>query len=154
MGAARSDLHLLLFPFCGRRHWGDKGVDDWEAVGRDATRGLQSRQTSVRLHLAGRRVPKRRRTGLVLLGRAEVHPTTQPRLKQTTTVLSGPHSAAERLIVLIEGVGGSVRGAAPQRGRGAVAMDRLQAHRPVHLPWSCVGAGRARLQHTNRITHT
>ena len=31
--AARSDLNAPLFPLCGRRHWGDKVVDDWEAVG-------------------------------------------------------------------------------------------------------------------------
>lgn len=34
------------------------------------------------------------------------------------------------------------------------AVDRLQAHRPLHLPRSCVGAGRARLQHTHGITQT
>ena len=31
--ATGSDLHPLLFPLRGRRHRGDKVVDDWEAVG-------------------------------------------------------------------------------------------------------------------------
>lgn len=36
VSAAGSDILSKLFPFGGWRHWGDKGVDDWEAVGRDA----------------------------------------------------------------------------------------------------------------------
>lgn len=44
--AAGSDLYPPLFPLCGRRHWGDKVVDDWEAVGRDALGHLRCGQTS------------------------------------------------------------------------------------------------------------
>lgn len=49
--AAGSDLYCPLFPFCGWRHWGDKVVDDWEAVGRGAMGGLWSGQTAAGLHL-------------------------------------------------------------------------------------------------------
>lgn len=49
--AAGSDLYCPLFPFCGWRHWGDKVVDDWEAVGRDAMGGLHSAKTAAGLHL-------------------------------------------------------------------------------------------------------
>lgn len=49
--AAGSNLHPPVFPFGGRRHRGDKVVDDWEAVGRDATGGFHSGQTSAGLHL-------------------------------------------------------------------------------------------------------
>lgn len=61
--------------------------------------------------------------------------------------MSRSHSAVERLGVLIGGLEESVRGAASERSRGAVTMDRLQTHRPLHLPWSRVGSRRARLQH-------
>lgn len=54
--------------------------------------------------------------------------------------VSWPHSAVEWLVVLIGGIEGSVRGAAPERRRGAVTVDRLQTHRPLHLPRSRVGS--------------
>lgn len=49
--AAGSNLHPPLLPFGGWRHRGDKVVDDWEAVGRDATGGFHFGQTSAGLHL-------------------------------------------------------------------------------------------------------
>lgn len=54
---AGSDLYPPLFSLCGWRHWGDKIVDDWEAVGRDAIGGLRCGcgQTSPGLvHLGGK----------------------------------------------------------------------------------------------------
>lgn len=69
-----------------------------------------------------------------------------------SAALSEPHSAAERLGVLLGQVWGSGRGAASQRGRGVFAADRLQAHWLLHRPRSCVGAGRARLQHTHIVS--
>lgn len=47
--AAGSDLNAPLFPLCGWRHWGNKVVDDWEAVGWDATGGILCGPTSAGL---------------------------------------------------------------------------------------------------------
>lgn len=61
--------------------------------------------------------------------------------------MSGPHTVVERLVVLIGGLEASVRGAA--------SVEWLEAHRPLHLPWSRVGARRAWLQqpvHTETVS--
>lgn len=50
------------------------------------------------------------------------------------------HGAVEGLAVLVGAVEEALRGAASERRRGAVTVDRLQTHRPLHLPWSCVGS--------------
>lgn len=47
--AAASDLSPPLFPLRSWRHWGDKVIDDWEAVRWDAMRSLHRGQTSARL---------------------------------------------------------------------------------------------------------
>jgi len=54
--------------------------------------------------------------------------------------VSVTHSAVEWLVLLVRGLVGSVRSAASGWSCGAVTVDRLQAHRPLHLPWSRVGA--------------
>ncbi|TNN69226.1 hypothetical protein EYF80_020543 [Liparis tanakae] len=53
----------------------------------------------------------------------------------------------EGRLLVVGGLQQPLRGAAAERRCGAAAVDRLQAHRPLHLPRSRVGSGRARLQH-------
>lgn len=67
-----------------------------------------------------------------------------------------PHGAAGGLLVLVWRLVASVTGAAFEWGRGAVTVDGLQAHRPLHRPWSCIGSGRARLRqpHNVNLFHT
>lgn len=88
VSAAGSHLCFKLFSFHGWRHWGDKGVDNREAVGRDAAWALQSRQTPAWLHLAGRRVPKWRQTALAKI-QPWVSKQTQRRSRSLTVQLSG-----------------------------------------------------------------
>lgn len=59
---------------------------------------------------------------------------------------SHTHSAVEWQVVVMRGLEQSVRGAASDRSRGAVTVDRFQAHGPLHLPRGRVGSRWARLK--------
>lgn len=61
-------------------------------------------------------------------------------------VESHTHSAVEWQVVVMRGLEQSVRGAVSDRCRGAVTVDRFQAHGPLHLPRGRVGSRRARLE--------